>query len=148
MITQGASLTYRHCTSLEQMLPNLGLLQVMYPDLTAETYQAMLPDMISKSYVQIVASMAGQDVGVVAYWLIPRLWTGLTLDLDNFVVMPEYRSQGIGEQILAYIEGIAKQNGCVKVVLDAYTNNFKAQKFYLTHNYRQLGFHLVKDVNP
>lgn len=142
-----SELSFKVCTTIEEMLANLPLLQIMYNDLTADTYKSMLPEMISKSYVQVVASKDGNAVGIVAYWLLPRLWTGLTLDLDNFVVLPAYRSQGIGEQMLAYIEGIAKDRGCAKVVLDAYTNNFKAQKFYLMHNYRQLGFHLVKDMS-
>lgn len=130
----------------EQMLPMLPVLQHMYPELSAEAYASLLDEMISKSYRQVAAYEGEELLGVVAYWIIPRLWAGHTLDLDNFVVAPAARSKGVGAMMLKYIEDKAHELGCSRVVLDAYTVNFKAQKFYLMHDYRQLGFHLVKEV--
>lgn len=143
-------LAFKTLSTEAEMLPHLPVLQHMYPDLIAEQYTKYLAEMLPMGYKQIVAYQEGDEdekpVGLLAYWLITRLWSGRTFDLDNFVVLPEYRSLGIGAQMLAHAEQLAQSLGCTKVVLDAYTANHKAQKFYLMHDYVQLGFHLVKKL--
>jgi ribosomal protein S18 acetylase RimI-like enzyme len=129
------------------MQDSYQLLVQMYPELTEAKYQALLPDMIAKSYKQIQAITENKVVGVVAFWLIPRLWlSGNSLDLDNFVVDNAHRSVGIGNILLNAIEEKAKELNCVAVVLDAYTNNFSAIKFYVKNDFIQKGFHFVKYV--
>lgn len=146
------NIRFRHCNTVEEMLPNLSILMHMYEALTEEVYTNMLPDMAAKSYRQIVVEVETgtgnwTEAGMVAYWIIPRLWVnGNTLDLDNFVITPEYRSAGIGSEVLASVEQLARQEGCRLVVLDAYVSNHKAAKFYTRHNYIQKGFHYVKEV--
>jgi GNAT superfamily N-acetyltransferase len=103
--------------------------------------------MIGKSYQQIQAYDQDSLVGVVAYWVIPRLWlNGNSLDLDNFVVDEARRSLGVGKILLKAIEDQAIVLGCSTVVLDTYTNNFSAIKFYVKNDYIQKGFHFVKDL--
>jgi ribosomal protein S18 acetylase RimI-like enzyme len=148
------TLKFTTCRTVEEMLPNLALLREMYPDLDRAKYQAMLPAMVAKGYVQIVISAlldaepdTWQPAGIVAYWIIPRLWVGgNTLDLDNFVILPAFRSSGIGSQVIQHVEEVAKAHGCSHVVLDAYVSNHKAAKFYTRHDYVQKGFHYVKPL--
>ncbi len=137
----------RSCDLLAEMLPNHQILTQMYQDLTQETYEQILPEMISKSYRQVVAEIDGKVVGLVAYWMLPRLWVGgTTLDLDNFVVDENYRSDGVGKILLDHLQYIAQTHGCKMIVLDAYTTNYKAIKFYVKHDFIQKGYHLVREV--
>jgi GNAT superfamily N-acetyltransferase len=69
----------------------------------------------------LVAALAGRTFG---HWFyLESLWLDATI-----------RGQGIGSQILAEAESIAKTRGCRFVILD--TLDFQAKPFYERHGYQ------------
>jgi GNAT superfamily N-acetyltransferase len=72
------------------------------------------------------------------------LWCGKYIELDNVVVDPSYRSKGIGKLMSDFLEKKALEMKCTILVLDAYTNNFGAHRFYYNQGYGPKGFHFVK----
>ena len=42
--------------------------------------------------------------------------------IEDFVVLEEYRSQGIGSLLIDYVINISKQNNCYKCILDCNEN--------------------------
>jgi GNAT superfamily N-acetyltransferase len=64
--------------------------------------------------------------------------------LDNVVVKESFRSKGAGKLMADYLEKKAKELNCTILVLDAYTTNFKAHRFYYNQGYGPKGFHFVK----
>lgn len=50
--------------------------------------------------------------------------------LEDMIVDPEYRKQGIGTKLIEYALEKAKSAGCQRVTLLTDSENLKAQKFY------------------
>lgn len=72
------------------------------------------------------------------------MWCGRYLELDNVIVHPNHRSKGIGKILTDYLVEKAIETDCIMAVLDAYTTNFAAHKFYINHGFVPKGFHFVK----
>ncbi len=83
--------------------------------------------------------VAEADGGIVGYALLFPFWSseygGLLLLLDELYIAPQRRSQGIGGQFLAYIEGYARARGYVALNFIAMNHNKRAIDFYLRHDY-------------
>ncbi len=134
----------RELLTLDQMLAELPVLQYMYPKLDGKKYERYLNRMIPHGYRQVAAYDQGKCVGLTGVWHNVKLWSGPYLELDNFIVAPEYRSQGVGKMICDYCEELALKLDCTNIVLDAYTHNFAAHRFYYNQGYGPKGFHFVK----
>ena len=49
--------------------------------------------------------------------------------------------------ISSYIDDKAKELGCTCIVLDAFTGNFPAHRFYYNKGYEPRGFHFIKTID-
>lgn len=131
-------------TTLEQMLSQIEIMQQLYPDFTTEKYAALLGEMIPKSYTQIAVFENNRCIGITGCWVGTKLWTGKYLEIDNFVVDVEHRSKGIGKLLTDFVHQKANDLGCNAIVLDAFTTNVPAHRFYYNQGYEPKGFHFVK----
>lgn len=131
---------------LEQMLPNYLLVQMMYPEMTLEEYTQMLHEMLPNQYYQLVGQHEGENIALTGFWINTKLWSGKYIEIDHFIVHPNYRSSGVGAQMVKYLENKAKELNCKMLTLDAYTNNFKAHKFFYNQGFIPKGFHFLKEV--
>lgn len=52
------------------------------------------------------------------------------LNIHDFAVLPGYRRCGIGRQLLAAVESLARQQGCCKVTLEVREDNGSARSLY------------------
>ena len=137
----------RELKSLEEMLPHLDILREMYPELDLESYERMLRDMLPNRYAQVGVFIDEKCIAISGYWLGTKLWCGPYLELDNVIVSEAARGTGAGKMIQYYLEEKAKKLQCSIMVLDAYTNNFKAHRFYYNQGYSPKGFHFIKILN-
>ncbi len=62
--------------------------------------------------------------------------------LSNLVVGKRYRSQGLGEHLLAYVETKAEQSHLSKVSLMVAIENKRAKCFYKRHGFKTSAIHL------
>ncbi|ESU29965.1 N-acetyltransferase GCN5 [Flavobacterium limnosediminis JC2902] len=134
----------RELTLLDEMTEQLELIRQLYPKMTLEKYQSFLKEMIPRNYTQIAVFHNGECIGITGCWFSIKLWSGKYLEIDNFVVHEAYRSQGVGKMLTDFVEKKALQLGCTNIVLDAFTTNFKAHRFYYNQGYAPKGFHFVK----
>jgi GNAT superfamily N-acetyltransferase len=134
-------------TTKETMLKQLPIIQQLYPDMTYEKYSNYLHQMISKNYTQVAVFENEVCVGLSGMWFGIKLWSGKYIEIDNFIVHDDHRSKGIGKLITNYIDQKAKELACTMIVLDVYTSNYKAQRFYFNQGYAPKGFHFVKILN-
>ncbi len=134
----------KELTSLEEMLPHLNLMQLMYKKMDVAMYKSFLEVMIPNNYSQVAVFENGQCLGITGIWFQTKLWCGKALEIDNFIVHPDHRSKGIGKMICDFVETKAKALGCTNIVLDAYTTNFPAHRFYYNQGFGPKGFHFVK----
>jgi GNAT superfamily N-acetyltransferase len=134
----------RELKTIGEMLPHLAVLQELYPNLHTESYRNMLEQMLPNNYAQVGIFIENKCVAISGYWLGTKLWCGPYLELDNVIVCEEARGTGAGKLIQHYLEEKARKLNCSIMVLDAYSNNFKAHRFYYNQGYAPRGFHFIK----
>lgn len=129
------------------MLAQIKVMQNLYPKLTLEKYELYLQAMVPHNYKQIAVFNEDICVGISGFWTAIKLWTGKYIEIDNFIVHPEHRSKGIAKLMTDYFDAKAKSEDCTAIVLDAFTGNFTAHRFYYNQGYEPRGFHFVKMIN-
>ncbi len=134
-------------TNIQEMLSHIETMQFLYPNMTIERYESFLTDMIPKNYKQVVVYDKDICVGLSGFWFGTKLWTGKYIEIDNFIVHPDYRKKGIGKLISEFIDEKAKELNCTCIVLDAFTGNFPAHRFYYNQGYVPRGFHFIKTID-
>jgi GNAT superfamily N-acetyltransferase len=138
----------RELANLEEMLAHHDVIRELYPNLSLEKYREMLTRMLENSYGQIAVFDQNKCIAISGFWHGTKLWCGDYIELDNVVVIEEYRSKGAGKLMADYLENKAKELNCTMLALDAYTTNFKAHRFYYNQGYGPKGFHFVKVLDP
>jgi len=138
------TLQTRELTTIDEMLNQIDTIKFLYPKITLEKYKSFLSDMLSHNYTQIAVFENDVCLGITGCWSATKLWTGKYLEIDNFVVHPEHCSKGIGKILTDFIEQKAVNLGCSSIVLDVFTGNFGAHRFYYNQGYVPKGFHFVK----
>ncbi|WP_298395735.1 N-acetyltransferase [Flavobacterium sp.] len=134
-------------TTVQEMLSQIETIKFLYPNMTIERYEGFLSDMIPKNYKQVAVFDGETCIGLTGFWFGTKLWTGKYLEIDNFVVHPDYRKKGIGRLLTDFIDERAKELKCTCIVLDAFTGNFVAHKFYYNQGYVPRGFHFIKTID-
>jgi ribosomal protein S18 acetylase RimI-like enzyme len=137
----------KELTTLAEMLDQFSTMQFLYPEMTIMRYEQLLKSMVENNYTQIAVFNDNLCVGLTGLWTGTKLWTGKYLEIDNFIVHPDYRKMGIGTLITDYVAEKAKQLQCTCIVLDAFTGNFPAHRFYYNQGYVPRGFHFIKTID-
>lgn len=129
------------------MVDNIELMRFLYPTFAIEKYESYLQEMVPHNYKQLAVYENDICIAVTGFWTGTKLWSGKYIEIDNFIVHPEHRSKGLGKMMTDYLAMKAKDEACTIIVLDAYTNNFTAQRFYFNQGYIPKGFHFIKMIN-
>ena len=134
-------------TTIEAMLTQIGIIRHLYPNISKEKYKSYLEAMIPHNYTQVAIFEGKECVGLTGLWYGIKLWSGKYMEIDNFIVHPEHRSKGIGKLLTNYVNQKATDLDCTMIVLDAFTGNFTAHRFYFNQGYNPRGFHFIKTLN-
>lgn len=137
----------RILTQKTEMLEHLDIIQQLYPDFTIEKYGTLLDAMLKTNYQQIIVIKNSQTIALTGVWVATKLWSGKYVEIDSFVVHKDFRGQKIGDILIDEVHKIAKEVYANQIVLDAFTTNFAAGKFYINHGFNPKGFHFVKILN-
>ena len=137
----------KELSTIKEMLSQIEIIKFLYPAITLEKYESFLNEMISHNYKQIAIFEHDICIGLTGYWIGTKLWSGKYIEIDNFIVHEDHRQKGVGKLLTDYITELAKKNDCSIVVLDAFTQNFKAHRFYYNQGYVPKGFHFLKILN-
>jgi ribosomal protein S18 acetylase RimI-like enzyme len=73
---------------------------------------------------------------------IPIEWltkNGHNIYIHRLCVHPDFQGQGYAQQLMAFAENFAKNNGYLSVRLDTFSQNKRNQRFYETRGYQKLG---------
>ena len=90
--------------TVQEMLPNYGLVKQLTTKLSEADYTAWLARMVPHHYAQVVAKENGETIGLSGFWIGHKLYCGKYLEIDNFVVDPAHRSRGVGELLVRWLE--------------------------------------------
>lgn len=131
----------------EEMLAQIEIINFLYPKMSIERYESFLNDMIPHKYKQLAIFEDNVCLGLTGFWFGTKLWTGKYIEIDNFIVHPDHRKKGIAKMLTDYLERKAIALNCTGIVLDAFTGNFTAHRFYFNQGYEPRGFHFIKMIN-
>lgn len=134
----------RILTHKTEMLEHLDIIKQLYPDFTIEKYGTLLEEMLQSNYRQIIIVKEKQTIALTGVWVGTKLWSGKYIEIDSFVVHEAFRGQKIGDILIKEVHKIAAEVHANQIVLDAFTTNFSAGKFYINHGFQPRGFHFVK----
>ncbi|WP_215144619.1 ribosomal protein S18-alanine N-acetyltransferase [Exiguobacterium qingdaonense] len=99
------------------------------------TKEAFMNEMLrNEQAVYFVAVHEKRVVGFVGVWQIVDEG-----HITNIAVLPEFRGQGIGNQLLAELVAFAKSKGLVGLTLEVRVSNVGAQKLYEQFGFMQAG---------
>ena len=137
----------RILTQKAEMLAHLNIVKQLYPDFTIEKYGTLLDEMLKANYQQVIVTKNNKTIALTGVWIGTKLWSGKYIEIDSFVVDEDFRGQKIGDILIKEVHKIAEKEAANQIVLDAFTTNFTAGKFYINHGFQPKGFHFVKILN-
>jgi GNAT superfamily N-acetyltransferase len=129
------------------MLAQIEIIRHLYPNISEEKYKTYLEAMILHNYTQVAIFENEICVGLTGLWHGVKLWSGKYMEIDSFIVHPDHRSKGIGKMLTDFVNQKATELDCTMIVLDAFTGNFNAHRFYYNQGYNPRGFHFIKTLN-
>ena len=137
-------LEFRELT-IRDSIAIVPLANKLHPATPPETIRAYLADMFSfPTYHCFGLWQNDKLVAVSNGWITVRFYSGKQLEVDNVIVDPDLRSQGVGKTFFAHIQEWALQHDCKTIELNTYVQNSKSHKFYFNEGYKILGFHFQK----
>ena len=92
-----------------------------------------------------VAEEDGHLIGyLVLMYVLSLEHQGLMAEVDEFFVLPQVRSRGVGGQLLSAAEEALRRRGCVRLQLQLAVTNEAARLFYMHRGYRgRAGYELI-----
>ena len=137
----------KELTTYDEMVLQHEMILHLYETMSLEKYQNYLQEMVANNYKQLAIFENDICVAMTGFWTGTKLWTGKYIEIDNFIVHPDHRMKGLGKIMTDYLSEKAKDLSCTCIVLDAFTGNFKAHRFYYNQGYSPKGFHFIKTIN-
>ncbi|WP_174876005.1 GNAT family N-acetyltransferase [Vogesella oryzae] len=131
---------------LAAALPVHRQLRPMLPN-DAASYHAKMARICGFGARLIAALDAGGNVVALGlYRIYENTYEDMRLYVDDLVTDDSVRSQGVGSQMLDWLEAEARQHGCGFVVLDSGTWRTAAHKLYFRHGFVISSFHFTKPL--
>ncbi len=125
------------------------LVSQLYPQMSeAQCAQRFERIMTQGNYQLLLAhTEAGEVVAMCGVWMGTKLWCGKYLELDNLVVAPDYRGQGISRRMMDFALNYAKEQQCEAIALDVFQHNDAANGLYDKARFESPGFHRMLWLN-
>ncbi|NML22829.1 GNAT family N-acetyltransferase [Pseudoflavitalea sp. G-6-1-2] len=128
----------------QSILPLLDILN--NHTISMEVLQERLDEMKNHSYKCIGVYDGEKLIGITGIWILNKFYNGKHIEPDNVMVLPEYRSQKIGELMMNWVHDYGRSQGCIASELNAYVINDKGIRFWINQGYKILGFHFHKKL--
>jgi GNAT superfamily N-acetyltransferase len=126
--------------------PALRLLKQLNPAMDKKKFDSRLKKMRPQGYRCIAYVRNGKYIGLCGFWHGTRFWCGDFIDLDNVVVDEKLRGEGIGKQLVDWVEKEASRLKCDQLGLDCYTTHHAAHRFYMREGFIIRGYHFTKSL--
>jgi len=101
----------------------------------------------SQNQKLIISILDNRVVGYCSLTIKNNLWqAGYMGNVDELVVDVNYRSRGIGKQLIERIEEIALQNNCKRIELDSSFHRKEAHRFYENIGFKSRAYLFTKPL--
>ena len=126
--------------SIQLLLSQLG-----YPDIDEQTALEKIELHSRTGYRLLVAETNTQVVGFIAlHWFELMHWKGKMGRMTAFCVDENFRSQGVGKQLLVASENLLHLQGCAKFEVTSNGRRTRTHGFYLKNGYVEDSKRFVK----
>jgi ribosomal protein S18 acetylase RimI-like enzyme len=100
--------------------------------LTPEARANLVPGLRRHPSALVLLAVAdGEAAGAaVCFWGFSTFAGRLLLNIHDLVVFPQYQNRGIGSDLLAEAERLARERGCCKLTLEVHDTNADAKRLY------------------
>lgn len=105
-----------------------------------------LQEMSTQNYECVGVYDHEQLIGVAGMWFCTRHYSGRSVEVDHVCIEDAYRNQGLGNQLMIWIENYVREKGYETIELNTYVENILSHKFYHKQGYKKLGFHFLKSI--
>lgn len=105
-----------------------------------------LQEMTTQNYECVGVYDHQQLIGVAGMWFCTRHYSGRSVEVDHVCIEEAYRNQGLGSQLMIWIENYVSKKGYETIELNTYVENILSHKFYQKQGYKKLGFHFLKSL--
>ncbi|WP_108425566.1 GNAT family N-acetyltransferase [Flagellimonas amoyensis] len=105
-----------------------------------------LTEMIPMGYKCIGVYDQEELIGICGVWVLNKLYAGKHVEPDNVMIAPNYQGKGIGQLMMDFLFVYAKEIDCETAEVNCYAENTRGKKFWETHGYVPLGYHMIKKL--
>ena len=89
---------------------------------------------------------AGAPVAAAGFRISEWLAWGKALYVDDLICLESHRGQGFAEALMAWMEDLARKEGCAQFHLDSGTHRLAAHRFYHRLKLGITSFHFQKNL--
>jgi ribosomal protein S18 acetylase RimI-like enzyme len=110
-------------------------------DLPADVRARLIPGLKQHPTTLVFLAFHGsQPVGIAVCFVgFSTLAARPLLNIHDLAILPEYRGQGVGRQLLQQVEHTARERGCCKLTLEVREDNHRAQRLYHAVGFGDIG---------
>lgn len=130
----------------DQIFSIIPLLHALNPAISESVLRDRLNEMIGQGYQCVGLYYGDKLIGICGLWVLTKYYVGKHIEPDNVVILEEFRSQGLGQQLMAWVYGYAKSQGCIASELNCYVTNEKGQVFWENEGYTKIGYHYQRPI--
>lgn len=125
----------------------LPLFYQLDPSISKPVLNARLSKMIEKGYECVGIYHKDELVGICGLRILIKYYVGRHLEPDNVYIKPEYRKQGVGKKLDAWLKEFALSRRCMAIELNCYIKNEKGRHYWESNEYEAIGMHYQKKLN-
>lgn len=116
------------------------------PEQSFDQFEPLFHHVLDAGY-RIAGAYEGERlVAIAGFWRHIQLWCGPYLEIDNVVVDPDFRRQGIARKLAEWLEDEGRRLECAVVLLKVYQQNERAINFYNSLDYSMPGHVMLKPL--
>ena len=132
--------------TLKELYTIYDLLKQLRPELCYEEFEDLIYDMRHMEYKMFGILKKGELVCYSGVAIQTNLYHKRHLYIFDLVTDRQYRSQGYGKMMLAYLHDYAKTAACENIVLSSGLQREKAHTFYEKSDFDKKSYLFVKKI--
>ena len=136
-----------HADTDDEIASCYDVMAELRPHLEREKFVKLIRSMQADGFRLVCIRAEGRVVAVAGYRISTNLFMGHNLYVDDLVTAENERSKGYGRQLLAWLRGIAVENGCRGFHLDSGVQRKRAHEFYLREGLELSSYHFSVRLN-
>jgi len=131
----------------EDIFSIIPLLRVLNTKIPEQTLRQRLSEMVAQGYK--CAGLYDDDklIGICGLWILTKYYVGKHFEPDNMVILDEYRSKGLGKQLMAWVYAYAKSQDCIASELNCYLSNERGHTFWEKEGYKIIAHHYQRPID-